>query len=172
MLYSRKERFKYPITVFESEPNREGQLATTKVAEDKEVEERVYIWNRTTRTTDSGEEDWVGQKVVAHSKNFTVNDRGGAPSSVEECLTERRNSISHPDDCDLEWDDGGVLVTAKYREEFARFAAAVNQMDEVEPHDIESPYPFTEEQPMRICVPGVWKEWMGIEEALELTSVE
>ncbi|MCS4047763.1 hypothetical protein GGQ04_002912 [Salinibacter ruber] len=172
MLHSRKERLNYPITVFESEPNREGQLAVTRVAEEKEVEEGVFIWNRTSRTTRSDKDDWTGQKVEVYSENFSVNDRGGVPSGVEECLKGRRNSISHPDGCDIEWDDGEVLVTAKYREEFARFASAVDQMDEVEPHDIKSPYPFTEEQPMRICVSGVWKEWMGIEEALELTSIE
>lgn len=172
MLYSRTERFNYPITVFESEPNREDEPATTRVAEEKEVEEGVFIWNRTKRTTRSDKGDRTRQKVEIHSENFSVNDTGGAPSGVEEALTGRRNSINHPDDCDMEWDDGGVLVTAKYREEFARFASAVDQMDEVVPHEIKSPYPFTEEQPMRICVPGVWKEWMGIEKALELTSIE
>jgi hypothetical protein len=172
MLYSRKDRFSYPITVFESEPNREGQLAATKVAEENEVEEGVFIWNRTTRTTKSEEENWTGQKVVVHSENFTVSSSGGIPSGVEECLKGRRNSISHPDDCELEWDGGGVLVTAKYREEFSRFASAVEKMNSIETHDIESPHPFTEEQPMRICVPGVWTEWIGIEKALELTSVD
>jgi hypothetical protein len=172
MLYSRTERFNYPITVFESEPNREDEPATTRVAEEKEVEEGVFIWNRTSRTTRSNKDDWTGQDVMVHSENFKVKNSSGAPSDVEECLKGRRNSISHPDGCDIEWDDGDVLVTAKYREEFARFASAVDQMDEVEPPEIKSPYPFTEEQPMRICVPGVWKEWMGIEKALELTSVE
>lgn len=172
MLYSRKERLSYPITVFESEPNRGEQLAATRVAEEKEIEERVFIWNRTSRTTRSEKDDWTGQKVIVYSENFKVEGSGETPSGVDECLTGRRNSIIHPDDCEIEWNDGEVLITAKYREEFARFAAAVDQMDEIEPHDIKSPYPFTEEQPMRICVPGVWREWVGIEKALDLVNME